>query len=132
MSARVAELQGRRMAESIMLDTATIHRSSGEPTFDPNTGTYTSSSPGLVHTGACRVRTSTTIEATELFAERQVSTSRLAVLFPFDIPEVIVGDTVTIIDSNDEHLIGREFRVVLVPFSTFTTARSLGCEVVTE
>ncbi len=131
MTARSAELQGRRVAEAIMLDTATVHRPSGEPTFVPATGAYTMPAATLIHTGPCRVRTSTTIEATELFGEQQVSISRLAVLFPFDIPEVMLGDTVTITDSDDVHMIGREFRVVLVPFSTFTTARSLGCEVVT-
>lgn len=121
---------GRRMAASMLIDTGTITRSVSAPTFDPITGELTTVSGDLVYDGPCRMRMPSAVEQTVIFGEQLVTLTRFIALFPWDIPEVKVGDIVVITESDDPHITNRSFRVLTVPSLSVLTHRKIGCEVV--
>lgn len=125
---------GRRRVGDTLIDTATISRGGAAPVFDPNTGTYTPSAATTVHAGPCRVRPASLaaigISSEAIFGDTQITTTRFSITFPHDIPNVLVGDMITITKSDDPHIGTRAFRVVAVPSTTLLMYRNFGCEVV--
>lgn len=111
-----------------MPDTGRITRGGGAVTFDPITGTMTPGVGTVVHEGPCRLRTPSAVERNVLFGETEVTTTRFIATFPHDIPNVEIGDIVTILASDDPHADERTYRVVIVPADSYLMYRALGVE----
>lgn len=130
MTALTATVQGRKLAESLMVDTAMITRPGGAPTFDPNTGLLTPTVGATVYTGVCRLRQPTATEAEVLFGEEQVTRTTFIVCVPHTTTGVSIGDVVTFIESGDPDVLTRQFKITAVPVSTFTLYKGYPAEVV--
>ena len=121
----------RRQAESMMVDTCTITRASGPPTFDAVTGVYTDPTPTTVYTGKCRVRTRSLgfLRNREVEAgERETVIWPYMVMVPVTDADVQVLDKVTVTASQDPALVGVTLRVRTAQLATNATARKLDCE----
>lgn len=123
MSAATAIVRGRRMAESLMLDTCTITREQGTP--DEVTGVRPTVT---VYSGRCKVQT---YEAQERESEAGGATftiQRYRVDVPVGSFAPAVGDVVTITAAAlDPNLTG-PFRVVALLHKTAATAYRLAVE----
>ena len=120
----------RAEAESLMVDTATITRPGGAPTFDPNTGQLTPAAGTVVYSGRCRLRQPTASECEVLFGEAQVSRTTFIVCVPYTTTGVQIGDVVIVTISDDPDVISRQCRITSVPLSTFTFYKGFPAEVV--
>ena len=103
-------LQGRAVAESLMLSTATAHRS-GPETTNPNTGETT---PGLteVYSGRCKVQGATAQAASPEAGGAAYVIESLQLHFPVS-SQLLIDDVVTIDTSPmDPDLVGLKFRLV--------------------
>ena len=130
MRAVVAVQRGRRLAEDLMVDRVTITRA-GATTFDPTSGLL-SSTPTTVETDVpCRVRVPTTAEASTLFGEEQVTVTRYIACIPFDAgDDLAVYDVLVVDESVSCDLVGRRFRILSLPSTTFTLYRMIPCQLV--
>lgn len=97
---------GRGAAESLMLDTCRITRSSGEPVWDEGTGTYTPAAASLLYEGRCKVQTYQAFESTPEAGERRITIQRYYLHVPVQTnvaPSEVVkyqsGDDVEILTS---------------------------------
>lgn len=120
----------RASALSLMVDTATVVRPGGEPTFDPETGTLTPSAGSTVYVGPCRLRQPSPSEAEVIFGDEQLTRTRFMVDLPHDTAGIAVGDVLTFTASTDPDVTGRRFQVMGVPLSTLTVHKSYPVEVV--
>lgn len=121
-------IRGRRAAEMLMTDTATITRA-GASTFNPTTGQLTPTST-TVHTGPCNVRMPAAVEIERLFGEEQVTATRLVACFPHDVTGIELGDVVTVTESEDVDLVGVPLRVVALPRRSHVIYKGFACEVI--
>ena len=110
-----------------MVDECTITRGGGDPTFDPNTGTYTNTVGTTIYVGPCEVQISDGLNAQTSEAGGQVVTDRrVTVKVPMSVEGVRVDDVVTITASElDPDLVGQSFRVMTGFAKSFSTARRL-------
>jgi hypothetical protein len=122
----------RAQVAQLATDTCRIDRDAGtaDDTFDPSTGTWTSTSPTVPYEGPCWVR-----DAMSNAADRRVDTGAVEatlqqwiVKVPDLSADVAVGDLVTITDSQDPRLIGRRFVVRDIGGGTYKVARTLTCD----
>lgn len=118
--------RGRAAAESLMVDTCTITRTTGEAT-DEDTGVVTPTTAD-VYAGKCRVQQSQ-LGADSTPADPGEAYVRL-VAFELQIPMSVeglrVGDVATITASAlDPDLVGRAFNVLGLAHKTHATARRL-------
>lgn len=122
MSARAAIVQGRRLAESLMLDQVTIDRVKGVET-DPMTGKDTPIYE-RVYEGKGKVQSFAGYEAAKEVIAHSSVIQRMAVHIPVGSYRCSVGDVITLIESDVDPLLeGRQFRVTQeVPYKTFSTA----------
>lgn len=121
----------RSAAVSLLADFGRIDRPGAGGTIDPVTGVFTPAADSLVYEGPCRVRMQArSSEEADVFGDTSVTTTRVLISFPYDIPDVEIDDVVIITESDDPHIGGRSFRVVAVPSSTFLMYREVGAEVV--
>lgn len=129
-TAERATLAGRRQAEKIMVNTATITRNTGETYTDPETYEVI---PVVttVYDGRCRVRTYSPQESTPESAGATITVQRYEVHFPAGTFQALVGDVVTITAAAlDPYLVGRQFRVVALHHEALATAYRLGVEII--
>lgn len=120
---------GRRMAAAMFIDTGTVTRA-GVAVFDPNTGLMTPGSGTVIYDGPCRVRMPNAVETTVLFGERLTTQARFIGLFPWDVPNIELGDVVAVTESDDPYIGDRQFRVTFVASSSVLTHRRAALEVV--
>lgn len=125
MTMTAALASGRRAAERLMDDRATIVRPSGPPGApDPVTGVVTTPTTPLVTAYPCRLRSFEPFEAKAEVGAQQVTTQRTALRLPVSvtyIPEP--GDIVTItVSRHDPSIVGRIFRVANKPTNSLSTA----------
>lgn len=123
-------LQGRAVAESLMLDSCTTQRP-GPNVTDPNTGAVT---PSLtpVYTGACKVQGATAQAANPEAGGHAYVIEELQLHFPVS-SHLRVDDVVTITASTmDADLVGSTFRLVELARGTFRTADRWNVELVVK
>ena len=125
MSARTTVLRGRRIAESLMLDTCTIG-TLGETTTDPDTGETTT--PLVVgYTGPCKVQTWEAQESNPEAGSAVLTVQRYQVHIPVGSFAPQVGQVVEIgTAALDPNLTGRRYRVAALLHKTLATAYRLG------
>lgn len=121
----------RAQAGTLMRETATVTRSSGDYALDLDTGIATTTDT-VIYEGPCRVRVPTTADRTNLrvVGDEQLSASRVIIEVPHDTFGIRVDDVVTIPDAEDTDVAGRRYRVTAVPAGTDTVLKTLGCEIV--
>lgn len=119
--------RGRRLAESLMVDTCTIRRQTGTA-MDPDTGVI-SPAYETVYTGKCKVQTFTNRELLKSGGEHQFIEQRYEVDIPVSVVGVKVNDQILIESATyDADLLGRSYRVVGLMDKSLGTARRLGVE----
>lgn len=116
--------RGRAAAESLMVDTCTITRTTGETTNE-DTGVVTPTT-ATVYTGRCRIQQSQ-LGADSTPSDPGEAYVRL-VAFELQVPMSVVGlrvqDVITITASAlDPDLVGRAFNVLGLAHKTHATAR---------
>lgn len=127
MTARSALLAGRRRAESLMADRATVSRVTGTTT-DPLTGEAT---PTLepVYSGRAKVNTYEPYERNPEVAGGTATVQRYFVHVPVGSFRPEIGMHVRIdVAALDPNLTGRTFRVVALLHKTAATAYRLSVE----
>lgn len=121
MSAVDAVLAGRRWAESLMLDTCTVHRP-GEPVTDAD-GNVTPSLT-LLYTGPCKVQQTLAQSSNPEAGGHQFTVQDTRWDTPVAAGVFVVGDVVTITDAVlDPQLTGRVYRVTEPFHKTGATAQ---------
>lgn len=130
MSVDGVVLAGRAAAASLMIDTCTVIRGAGQPTYDAGSDSYVSSPGQLLYTGPCRVKPRDDADRVVEAGGDDVS------LFPYVVWVLLssvaydVDDTVTVTASAlDPALVGLKLRVRRPILGSQMTARRLGCEV---
>lgn len=112
-----------------MVDTCTIVRPSGEPSWDPTTGTYTDPPTTVMYAGPCRVKPVSRDRGNTEQGVREVTTSRYDVALPHDTPyTLVIGDRLTVTASTDGWLIDRPLMVTGVGLGSSRTARWVSVE----
>lgn len=118
----------RKIRERAMVDTCTIRVPGGTVgSFDPVTGTRTTTPFAAYYTGKCRVMDSRSIGADALAGEQQVTTLSYLVEVPQSVTDVGLEHIVTITASRDPWLVGRSLTVSRVRGLTFSSSRILVC-----
>lgn len=129
MTAADALARGRRLAETLRPDVGTIRRRHrGDGTIDPATLVLTPPDPTVVYTGACRVRAPTLDDTTRVFGDVPVTETSFVSTWAWNIPDVQVGDDVTVVSVGDPHVHTRTFRVVAVGHRSYLINRKVGME----
>lgn len=124
MSAAEALLEGRRHAESLMVDACTIARP-GEPVTDPETGDVTGSTTE-VYSGRCKVQSKDSSVATPDAAGASFTVVSRQVHIPAGVADVRDGDVVTITASLlNPFGVGKQYRVEGFTPDSFETAARL-------
>jgi hypothetical protein len=121
---------GRRLAESLMVDSCTIRRRTGTTT-DPDTGDVTPTFTVLYTGQKCRVQTRGNWGEAKDIGEAALVLLTVEIQLPISVTGVDVRDEVTIdVCANDAELTGREFRVKDLNHKSHATMRRLmGTEV---
>lgn len=131
MSAEAAVLDGRRAAESLMLDQCTVTRP-GDPVTDPETGEVTPSSTP-VYSGPCKVQQTISQGSNPSAGSHQFTIQDSRVDFPVSAGPLMVDDIVTVTSSAlDPQLVGTVFRISELFHKSFATAQRTRVEEVTE
>lgn len=128
MSATAALLRGRAKAESLMLDTCTITRVTGEAT-DSETGDTTPTT-STVYSGACKVqRGGATSGNPRELGEASIQLMSLELHLPTSATGVQVDDVAIITASTlDPDLVNRRLTLRSTSHKTFLTARRFQVE----
>ena len=123
MSIQSALRAGRRAAEAIMTARVQVHRYSGKPMTDPETGQVTRSF-SVVYEGKAKIAAYEAFEQVKDVAGSQQTLSRTRVDFPVGSFAVLSGDEVHVIsDSADPMLAGKVLRVTVpAPYKSHATA----------
>lgn len=131
MTAQSAMEAGRRMAESLMVDSCTVRRRTGETT-DVNTGAVTPTYSVVLTGQKCRVQSRGYWgEAKDIGEAARVLIS-LEVQFPITVTDLIVRDEITIdVASFDPELAGVVLRIKDLTQKTHATSRRVLCTEVT-
>ena len=121
-----ALMRGRALAESLMVDTCTVARVTGESTNE-DTGVVTPTT-STVYTGRCRIQQSQ-LGADSVPANPGDAAVRLVafeVQLPMSVEGIRVHDRITVTASTlDPDLVGRTFVVLGLAHKTHMTARRL-------
>jgi hypothetical protein len=121
----------RAEAESLMIDTVTVDRQSGEETHFQTgavTQTYTD-----VYSGAAKVQATISQSRVAAAGEHQYTVQEYRVDIPVSAGPLQVGDRVTVTASVlDPFLAGRVYRVVELFHKSFATAQRARVEEVTS
>lgn len=117
--------QLRTDVEGTLPDTCTITRGDADPTFDPNTGTYTYDPDATLYSGPCRVVQLNHEEAQEVFGEANVGVVGYMATLPHDAAEVKKDDIFTVTDSEDPQLETASLEVHSVRVGSLHTARRI-------
>lgn len=120
------ELAQLRADQTLYLpDVCSITREDSTPTFDENTGTYTSDDSTTLYTGACRVAPMDIQQRNVEFGETSRDLLLYIATLPYSAPEVRKDDSFTVTSSADEQLEGRALEVHSVIVTSLQTARRL-------
>lgn len=131
MRANILTRKGRAAAESLMTDTLTITRASGEPVTGPETFEVTYPST-VVYAGKGRIQSRATQAEDVTQGAHDFTLGDSTVQVPVSVP-LAVDDEVTVDASQtDPLMVGRVFRVVIIPRKTHATMVRAGVEEVTS
>jgi hypothetical protein len=124
----------RAHAESMMVDTCTVERLTGNGVWNPSTGLYTDDAPTVIYSGPCRVRNMLPNPQQADAGEAAWSSDLVYVHLPVAGSEgVSDGDVVRITSAaNDAALVDLELAVTGLHVQTNATARRLPCRLVTR
>lgn len=118
----------RQVQTGGMIDQLLIRRDTGTTSVDPDTLVET---PVLktVYEGAGRFQPLTGLnERRVIIGGETRTTNRYVAAVPWDAPEMLEGDSVTVLATSDPELIGRSVVVRDVVYDSFQTRRTLVCE----
>lgn len=107
----------RSSAQSLMTDTCTVKRATGELSVDPETGVSTPLQ-SLVYEGACKVQTyggvasESSVSGSQGTLGTKVAQWSLTVHFPYATPGLQSGDIVEIHQSQNTALTNRKLRLI--------------------
>ena len=114
---------------SLLVDLAEILRP-GPGTYNPTTRIVTPSEP-VIYTGPVRMRQPNGIAENErVFGDTQVTASRYIACFAHDLTGIRIDDVVRVLESADADLVGRRFRVLAIPMTTWSLYKGIACELV--
>ena len=124
----------RAHAESMMRDTCTVERHTGNGVWNPLTGLYTDDAPTVIYSGPCRVRNMLPNPQQADAGEAAWSSDLVYVHLPVAGSEgVSDGDVVRITSAaNDAALVDLELAVTGLHVETNATDRRLPCRLVTR
>ena len=119
MSARAAIMQGRRMAERLMVDRWRVYRLDMDD-VDPLTGEAVRVT---VYEGKAKLTSYEGYEQTPEVVGHTATVQRLSLHLPVTSYRPQVGHVAVCVDSLDPNLVGTEYRMTQdAPFKTFATA----------
>ena len=119
MSARAAIMQGRRMAESLMVDSWVVYKLDMDD-VDPLTGEAVRVT---VYEGKGKLTSYEGYEQTPEVVGHTATVQRLSLHLPVTSYRPQVGHVAVCVDSLDPNLVGTEYRMTQdAPFKTFATA----------
>lgn len=119
MSARAAIMQGRRMAESLMVDTWIVYKLDKDQA-DPLTG---EALRVVVYEGKGKVQSYEGYEQTPEVIGHMATVQRMSLHLPIGPYRPQVGHVAHCVTSLDPNLVGTEYRMTQdAPFKTFATA----------
>ena len=128
-TAEVAMFQ--QMAEDMMTDTLTITRQSGRPVTDPITGKVTY--PTMqVYSGKGRVQSRATDAEDIIAAGTRTTLAEATVQVPVGVALAVDDEVAVDASLTDPLMVGRTFRVVVIPRKTHATMIRAGAEEVTS
>lgn len=132
MSVASVLAQGRTAALQLMLDTVTIRRATGGPTFDPTTGTETTPL-GSIYSGPADVKAMTVSGGTAQAGEREITIRTYDIKLPFGTQpdgdtRFRLDDEVTVDACDDTSFVGLVLTVVDVQHGGRRTALHLVAE----
>lgn len=114
-------------------DTCTITRAAAAtPTFDADTGTYSSGTPTAIYSGACRLRPGNRSDRSDVHGDALIAVDRWTLTLPADADDVAVGDIAAVTVSDDPHVTDRWFRVAVVAPGSWLISRRLTVEEVVD
>lgn len=129
MSASSATMRGRRKAESLMIDSCLVERSTGEVT-DPVTGVV-SEGWETVYTGVCKVQGRQAQAASPVAGGHAFTVEQLMIHLPVNAQSRL-DDRVTIVTASmDPDLVGATFRLTELARGTYRTSDRWNVEAVT-
>jgi hypothetical protein len=101
----------------------------GTGTYDPVAGKHTPADHTLVWgPGPCRLQPLLFRPSSKDVGERQRFMRRYLVVVPLDVPQLLVGDRVTITDATDPEAVGLKARIESFPNTSLAWERDLICE----
>ena len=125
MSARAAIMQGRRMAERLMVDKWEVYRieQSDEENIDPLTGLPRPAARITVYEGKGKLQSYEGYEQNAEVVGHTATVQRLSLHLPVTSYRPQVGHVAVCVDSLDPNLVGTEYRITQdAPFKTFATS----------
>lgn len=131
MRPEVATFEGRRVAESLMVDECRVWVEGDTEITDPYTGDVTFPRT-LVYEGPCKFQTQQAWETEPSSAGAKYTVQRYQLHLPVSagpvVPGHLVEPTVSLLDP---HMVGRVHRVTASYHKTFATAQRVGIMEVT-
>jgi hypothetical protein len=119
MSARAAIMQGRRMAESLMVDRWVVYKLDMDD-VDPLTGEAVRT---VVYEGKAKLTSYEGYEQTPEVIGHTSTVQRMSLHLPVGPYRPQVGHVAVCVESLDPNLIGTQYRMTQdAPFKTFATA----------
>lgn len=119
MSARAAIMQGRRMAESLMVDRWVVYKLDMDD-VDPLTGEAVRA---IVYEGKAKLTSYEGYEQTPEVVGHTSTVQRMSLHLPVGPYRPQVGHVAVCVESLDPNLIGTQYRMTQdAPFKTFATA----------
>lgn len=133
MSALTAIRQGRRWAESLMVDACIIRRTTGPVgALDPDTGTRPAAATVDVYSGRCKVQTYEPAESKPDAGQHVFTTQRYSIHLPYNAGPIAVDDRIEITASVESpQLVGNLYRVSGTHTKSLATAQRLLVDEVT-
>jgi hypothetical protein len=121
----------RGLLDSTRDATVTLRRPGGSnSTFDPGTGTWTTTASAVYYTGPARIQLASDNDLIAAAGEQDITTVRYAVMLDDTVTSVQIEDicTVTAMDDNgDPSLVGRNLTVEVVARGSLHWERRLIC-----
>ena len=114
----------RTMAESLMVDTGSAKRPTGESVQDASTGTQTPTYTTIIASSKCKIQARALVVTTPEVAGRTAAIERLELHLPVGSTALKAGDiwTLTAVGTLSSSRVGRTLRVMGPADKTFQTA----------
>lgn len=124
-----AEVAGMRTTSASALpDECQITREGGAPSLDADTGDLDYPAVVTIYSGACRVRPGGTAEQEAVVGDLHETLGDYVATVPHSAAGIEIDDFLTVTASSDADMIGRDFRVVHVGWSSWQIDRRLALE----